>query len=186
MPFIETGFTGLTVFEPRVFADSRGYFFEVFNKNTFQQAGITTEFVQDNESKSERGVLRGLHYQLNPMAQAKLVRVVEGEVLDIVVDIRKPSPTYGKSYSILLNSTEKKQLFIPRGFAHGFAVLSETAIFQYKCDNYYSKESEGGIIFNDPELKIDWMIDTSKAIISDKDKVLPTLREHTSNFVYQP
>lgn len=186
MPFIETGINGLMVFEPKVFADSRGYFFEVFNKETFRQAGIEVEFVQDNESKSERGVLRGLHYQLNPMAQAKLVRVVEGEVLDIVVDIRKGSPTFGKSYSILLNSVDKKQLFIPRGFAHGFAVLSQTAIFQYKCDNYYSRQSEGGIIFNDPDLNLDWVIDAGKAVVSDKDKILPSFKNHTSNFVYQP
>lgn len=184
MPFVETGFKGLMVFEPKVFADSRGYFFEVFNKNTFEQAGITVDFVQDNESKSQRGVLRGLHYQLNPMAQAKLVRVVEGEVLDVVVDIRKGSTTYGKSYSILLSDKDKKQLYIPRGFAHGFAVLSETAIFQYKCDNYYSKESEGGIAFNDSELNIDWQIDISNAIVSDKDKVLPSFKDHQSNFIF--
>lgn len=184
MPFIETGLPGLKVFEPKVFADARGYFFESFNKNTFSEAGITAEFVQDNESKSVRGVLRGLHYQLNPMAQAKLVRVVEGEVVDVAVDIRKGSPTFGKSYSIVLSAENKKQLYIPRGFAHGFAVLSDTCIFQYKCDNFYSKESEGGIIFNDADLNIDWMIKPEEAIVSDKDKVLPTFKNCSNNFVF--
>lgn len=186
MPFIETGFKGLLVFEPKVFADSRGYFFEVFNRQTFREAGIEVDFVQDNESKSQRGVLRGLHYQMNPMAQAKLVRAVEGEVLDIVVDIRKGSPTYGKSFSTILSGKEKRQVFIPRGFAHGFAVLSETAIFQYKCDNYYSKGAEGGIIFNDAELNINWQIDLKDAIISDKDKLLPGFKNCSNNFVYEP
>jgi dTDP-4-dehydrorhamnose 3,5-epimerase len=185
MPFVETGFKGLKVFEPKVFADARGYFFEGYNKNTFHAAGITAEFVQDNESKSQRGVLRGLHYQMNPMAQAKLVRVVEGEVLDVVVDIRKGSPTFGKQFSLLLTAENKKQLFIPRGFAHGFAVLSDTCIFQYKCDNFYSKESEGGIAYNDPELNIDWGFDISQAIVSDKDKVLPPLKNCLNNFVFE-
>ena len=186
MPFIETGFPGLKIFEPRVFSDSRGYFFEVFNEQSFREAGIDVHFVQDNESKSQRGVLRGLHYQQNPMAQAKLVRVVEGEVLDVVLDIRKGSPTFGKTYSLLLTGENKKQLFIPRGFAHGFSVLSETVIFQYKCDNFYSKESEGGIMFNDPELNIDWGFDLSEAIVSDKDKVLPLFKDCVNNFEFQP
>lgn len=184
MPFIETGFAGLKIFEPRVFTDSRGYFFEVFNEKSFHDAGIDVKFVQDNESKSQRGVLRGLHYQQNPMAQAKLVRVVEGEVLDVVVDIRKGSPTFGKAYSLLLTGDNKKQLFIPRGFAHGFSVLSETVIFQYKCDNFYSKESEGGILFNDPALNIDWGFDLSEAIVSDKDKVLPLFKDCVNNFEF--
>ncbi|MCX6200327.1 MAG: dTDP-4-dehydrorhamnose 3,5-epimerase [Bacteroidetes bacterium] len=184
MPFIETGFAGLKVFEPRVFADSRGYFFESFNKNIFSEAGIEGEFVQDNESKSQRGVLRGLHYQLNPNAQAKLVRVVEGEVLDVVVDIRKGSATFGKHFDILLSAENKKQLFIPRGFAHGFSVVSETCIFQYKCDNYYSKESEGGILFNDADLNIDWKIKTDEAIVSDKDKTLPAFKNCINNFEF--
>lgn len=186
MPFIETGFPGLIVFEPRVFADARGYFFEVYNEQIFREAGIGSRFVQDNESKSQRGVLRGLHYQLDPMAQAKLVRVVEGEVLDVVLDIRKGSPTFGKVYSILLSAENKKQLFIPRGFAHGFSVLSQTVIFQYKCDNLYSKESEGGIAYNDPALGIDWGIDLNEAIVSDKDKGLPLFKDCVNNFVYQP
>lgn len=184
MPFIETGFTGLKVFEPRVFSDSRGYFFESFNKNVFSEAGIYVEFVQDNESKSQRGVLRGLHYQLNPMSQAKLVRVVEGEVLDVVVDIRKGSPTFGKHFDILLSAENKKQLFIPKGFAHGFSVVSETCIFQYKCDNYYSRESEGGILFNDADLNIDWKIKTDEAIVSDKDKTLPSFKNCLNNFEF--
>ncbi len=186
MHFIETGFLGLKIFEPKVFTDSRGYFFEVFNEQSFHDAGINVHFVQDNESKSQRGVLRGLHYQLNPMAQAKLVRVVEGEVLDVVLDIRKGSPTFGKSYSLVLTGENKKQLFIPRGFAHGFSVLSETVIFQYKCDNFYSKESEGGIMYNDPALNIDWGINLNEAIVSDKDKVLQLFKDCVNNFVFQP
>lgn len=186
MPFVETGFSGLKIFEPRVFTDSRGYFFESFNKQTFEQAGISTEFVQDNESRSQRNALRGLHYQINPMAQAKLVRVVEGEVMDVVVDIRKGSPTFGKTFSILLSEENKKQLYIPRGFAHGFSVVSEDCIFQYKCDNFYSKESEGGILFSDSELNIDWGIAPENAIVSDKDKVLPSFKDCVNNFVYQP
>jgi dTDP-4-dehydrorhamnose 3,5-epimerase len=184
MPFIETGFKGLKIFEPRVFADSRGYFFESFNKQVFDEAGIHSDFVQDNESKSQRGVLRGLHYQLDPMAQAKLIRVVEGEVLDVVVDIRVGSPTYGKSFSLVVSAENKKQLYIPRGFAHGFLVLSDTCIFQYKCDNYYSKESEGGIHFSDPELNIEWGFDLSQAIVSDKDKILPPFKDCKNNFVF--
>ena len=184
MPFIETGFAGLKVFEPRVFTDSRGYFFESFNAQTFREAGIETVFVQDNESKSQRGVLRGLHYQLNPFAQAKLVRVVEGEVLDVVLDIRKGSPTFGKHFDILLSAENKKQLFIPRGFAHGFSVVSETCIFQYKCDNYYSKESEGGILFNDADLNIDWQINLQDAVVSDKDNSLPPFKNCINNFEF--
>ncbi len=186
MPFIETGLPGLTIFEPRVFADSRGYFFEVYNEQLFQQAGIDVKFVQDNESKSQRGVLRGLHYQQNPMAQAKLVRVVEGEVLDVVVDIRKGSPTFGKSFSLLLSGENKKQLFIPRGFAHGFSVLSDTVIFQYKCDNFYSKESEGGIFYNDPTLNIDWKINLNEAVVSEKDQTLPAFKDCVNNFEFEP
>lgn len=185
MPFIETEFKGLKIFEPNVFADSRGYFFESFNKQSFEKAGIVTEFVQDNESRSQRGVLRGLHYQLAPMAQAKLIRVVEGEVLDVVVDIRSGSPTYGRSFSLLVSAENKKQLFIPRGFAHGFLVTTHTCIFQYKCDNYYSKECEGGIHYNDPELNIDWGYDLNNAIVSDKDRVLPAFKDCKNNFVFE-
>lgn len=178
MPFIPTPIPDLMVFEPTVWADERGYFFEAFNAHTFKAAGIEAQFVQDNQARSTYGVLRGLHYQLAPYAQAKLVRVLEGEVLDVVVDIRPESPTYGQSYSILLSAANKKQLYVPRGFAHGYLVLSATAEFFYKCDNYYAKTHEGGIHFNDPQLNIDWGIDLSQAILSEKDQVLPDFGEH--------
>jgi dTDP-4-dehydrorhamnose 3,5-epimerase len=184
MPFIETGLPDLKVFEPKVFADSRGYFFESFNQNTFADAGIESVFVQDNESKSNKGVVRGLHYQHAPFAQAKLVRVVRGKVLDVVLDIRKGSPTFGKVYSIELSAENKLQLYIPRGFAHGFSVLEDETIFQYKCDNFYSKESEGGIRYNDPSLNIDWKIDEAEAVVSDKDKVLPLFKDCVNHFAF--
>ena len=178
MPFTKTDFPGLTIFEPKVWGDSRGYFYESFNANTFREAGILNDFVQDNQAKSSYGVLRGLHYQVGELAQAKLVRVVEGEVLDVVVDIRPDSPMYGKSFSIHLSAENHKQLFVPRGFAHGYAVLSESAIFCYKCDNFYSREHEGGIRFNDPQLEIDWQMDLKDAILSEKDLVQPFFGEH--------
>ena len=184
MPFIETGFSGLKVFEPRVFADSRGYFFESFNENEFLSAGIHVQFVQDNESLSSRGVLRGLHYQLNPHAQSKLVRVIRGAVLDVAVDLRKGSPTFGKHFSIILDSEKKNQLFIPRGFAHGFAVLSDEAIFAYKCDGYYHKSAEGGIHYADNELGIDWHLPADAIHVSEKDLVLPSFAYSTHNFTY--
>ena len=159
---------------PQVFGDERGYFFEPYNAKRFlEKCDIQTSFVQDNESLSKRGVLRGLHYQLEPHAQAKLVRVVTGSVLDICVDIRKSSPHFKKVYAFTLDDKKKDLLFVPRGFAHGFVVLSESAIFQYKVDNYWSKEHERGILYNDPTLKIDWMLDPSTLLISDKDKILP-------------
>ncbi len=176
--FIETGIEGLTIFEPKVWSDDRGYFFESYNYDVFRQAGINSVFVQDNQSRSTRGVLRGLHYQRGAYAQAKLVRCIEGEVLDVVVDIREASPTYGQSFSIVLSAENKKQMYIPRGFAHGFLVLSETAEFFYKCDNFYSKGSEGGLLYNDPFLKIDWQMDVSDVILSEKDKVNPTFGNH--------
>jgi len=178
MPFRDGPIPGLKIFEPKVWGDDRGYFYEAYNKNTFIEAGIDTEFVQDNQARSVFGVLRGLHYQRPPFAQAKLVRVIEGEVLDVVVDIREGSPTYGQSFSIRLSAENKIQFFIPRGFAHGYVVLSETAEFFYKCDNFYSKEDEGQVLFNDPQLKIDWEIDLSKAILSPKDADSPILGEH--------
>lgn len=184
MPFIETGLPDLKVFEPKVFADSRGYFFESFNQNTFADAGIESVFVQDNESKSNKGVVRGLHYQHAPFAQAKLVRVVKGKVLDVVLDIRKGSPTFGKVYSIELSAENKLQLYIPRGFAHGFSVLEDETIFQYKCDNFYSKESEGGIRYNDHSLSIDWKIGEAEAVVSDKDKVLPLFKDCVNYFTF--
>lgn len=178
MPFFETPIPDLMIFEPKVWEDDRGYFFESFNARAFEEAGIHAPFVQDNEAKSTYGVLRGLHYQVEPMAQAKLVRVVEGEVLDVVVDIREGSPTYGQSYSIRLSAANKKQLFVPRGFAHGYAVLSSTAIFCYKCDNFYSKEHEGGIRFDDPQLEIDWQLPPEDVILSEKDNQQPLLGRH--------
>lgn len=178
MPFIDTDFPDLKVFEPRVFEDDRGYFYEAFNANTFIEAGITEPFVQDNQALSSYGVTRGLHYQVGEYAQAKLVRVIQGEVLDVVVDIRPDSPMYGKHYSIILSEENKRQLYVPRGFAHGYAVLSETAIFFYKCDNFYSKESEGGLLFNDPALGIDWKIADKDVILSEKDKVQPVFGKH--------
>ncbi len=182
MPFKETGIEGLIVFEPNVFGDDRGYFYESYNASVFKEGGIDVNFVQDNISFSRRGVLRGLHYQLNPHAQAKLVRVNRGEVLDVVVDIRKSSKTYGQTYSIKLTGENKLQLFIPRGFAHGFVVLSDEAEFCYKCDNFYNKESEGGIIYNDPSLNIDWKIAEAEAILSEKDAILPKLENALNNF----
>ena len=151
MPFIETEIEDLVIYEPSVWKDDRGYFFEAYNKRTLEAGGIATAFVQDNQAHSTYGVLRGLHYQVGAFAQAKLVRVVEGEVLDVVVDLRPNSATYGKSYSIRLSATNKRQLFVPRGFAHGYLVLSPTAEFFYKCDNFYSKANEGGLLFNDPQ-----------------------------------
>ena len=184
MPFIKTEFPGLLVFEPNMFEDSRGYFFEAYNEKQFQQEGIDIRWVQDNQSSSTYGVIRGLHYQLPPFDQTKLVRVLRGKILDVVVDIRKGSPTFGKSFSKVLSAKNKRQLFIPKGFAHGFSVLSEKAEVLYKCDGFYNKESEGGIIYNDPALEIDWRIPAEEAIISDKDKVLPTLAECRNSFVF--
>ena len=184
MPFIKTDFPGLIVFEPKVFGDHRGYFYESYNANSFKAGGITADFVQDNQARSTYGVLRVLHYQLGEHAQAKLVRVIEGAVLDVVVDLREGSPTYGQSYGIELSAENKKQLFVPRGFAHGYVVLSETAEFFYKCDNFYNKASEGGLIYNDPQLKIDWRIDLSKAQLSEKDLILPVLGKHNGRFSF--
>jgi dTDP-4-dehydrorhamnose 3,5-epimerase len=177
MNFTETHLKGCFIIEPKVLHDERGFFMESFNQNTFNIGiGHEVTFVQDNQSYSSKGVLRGLHYQTGEHAQAKLVRVLEGEVLDIAIDIRPGSETFGQSCSILLTAENKKQFFIPRGFAHGFIVLSEKATFFYKCDNFYNKESEGGIIYNDPALEINWEIPEDELIISEKDKVLPTLQ----------
>lgn len=182
MPFITCDIEGLVIVEPTVFEDSRGYFFESYNQQLFQQQGVAPNFVQDNQSKSSYGVIRGLHYQLHPHAQAKLVRVLEGAILDVAVDIRKASPTYGQHFALELSAENKKQLFIPEGFAHGFSVLSETAVVLYKCNTFYNKASEGGIRFNDPALAIDWKVDLSKAVISDKDLQLPDFANATNNF----
>ena len=178
MTVTETHLQGCFIIEPRVFEDQRGYFFETFNQYRFNELiGDEVNFVQDNESASTKGVLRGLHYQTGKYAQAKLVRVIEGVVLDVVVDLRKDSNTYGEQFSIELSASNKKQLFVPRGFAHGFIVLSDTATFSYKCDNYYNKASEGGIIYNDKHLNIDWQLPESQFIISEKDLVLPTFEK---------
>ncbi len=176
MNFTPTKLDGCFVIEPKIFNDERGYFLESFNENTFQNGiGQQVHFVQDNQSFSTKGVLRGLHYQTGDHAQAKLVRVLQGEVLDVAVDIRPNSKTYGEHVSVLLSAEKQNQFFIPRGLAHGFLVLSETATFFYKCDNFYNKESEGGIIFNDNSLKIDWQFPLNELIISEKDATLPTI-----------
>jgi dTDP-4-dehydrorhamnose 3,5-epimerase len=176
MNFTPTKLDGCFVIEPKIFNDERGYFLESFNENTFQNGiGQQVHFVQDNQSFSTKGVLRGLHYQTGDYAQAKLVRVLQGEVLDVAVDIRPNSKSYGEHVSVLLSAEKQNQFFIPRGFAHGFLVLSETATFFYKCDNFYNKESEGGIIYNDNSLKIDWQFPLNELIISEKDATLPTI-----------
>jgi dTDP-4-dehydrorhamnose 3,5-epimerase len=176
MTAIETKLKGCFIIEPKVLEDQRGYFFESFNQNKFNDLiGKNIDFVQDNESFSSKGVLRGLHFQTGEYAQAKLVRVVKGTVLDVVVDIRKDSPTFSKHFSIELSEENKTQLFVPRGFAHGFIVLSDTAIFSYKCDNFYNKSSEQGLRYDDPSLGIDWKLPPNEFIVSEKDLALPTL-----------
>jgi dTDP-4-dehydrorhamnose 3,5-epimerase len=177
MNVIKTPIQDLLVIEPKIFEDSRGYFVETFNSENFIKNVFNTTFVQDNESCSSYGVLRGLHFQKGKHAQAKLVRVVEGSVLDVAVDLRKNSKHFGEYYSIELSAENKKQLFIPRGFAHGFVVLSERSIFSYKCDNFYDKDSESGLRFNDPDINIDWKIDAGSIIINDRDNAFPSLKE---------
>jgi len=184
MPFIETGFEGMKIFEPNVFQDSRGYFMETYNKMVFLMEGeIDSNFVQDNRSLSHRGVVRGLHFQTGISAQAKLVTVINGEVIDVVVDCRKESATYGKSYVVTLNTENKRHLFIPRGFAHGFLVTKDNTEFSYKCDNFYHRESEKGISILDPMLKIEIPFTKEEMIISEKDKGLPTFME-VQDFLY--
>lgn len=181
MNIIRTDIPDLLVIEPDIYGDSRGYFFESFSRRKFEDAtGIKVDFVQDNESRSSYGVVRGLHFQKSPYAQAKLVRVVRGRVRDIAVDLRPDSPTFGKYHAIELSEDDHRQFFIPKGFAHGFSVLSEDAVLQYKCDEYYAPESEGGIAWNDPDLDIDWQIPEDKMIISPKDQNHPTLKEYLS------
>ncbi len=176
MNFIPTKLEGCFIIEPNIIRDERGYFMESFNEKTFQNGvGQEVHFVQDNQSYSSKGVLRGLHYQTSEHSQAKLVRVLTGEVLDVAVDIRPDSPTYGQYESVVLSGENQKQFFVPRGFAHGFLVLSDTAVFFYKCDNFYNKESEGGIIYNDKTINIDWNFPSERLIISEKDKVQSTL-----------
>lgn len=184
MPFIETPIPGLIVFEPAVFRDQRGYFFESYNEKLMQAGGIGMRFVQDNQAFSVFGVIRGLHYQLDPNAQTKLVRCLSGNILDVAVDIRKGSPTYGQHFSIELSAENKKQLLVPRGFAHGYSVLSETAEVLYKCDNFYHKEAEGGIRFDDPSLKIDWKVPAGKSVVADKDRAMPFFDDCVNNFKF--
>jgi dTDP-4-dehydrorhamnose 3,5-epimerase len=182
MKIIETGFQGLIVIRPTVYADSRGYFFESFNQTVFHDAGISFSPVQDNESRSSKGVIRGLHYQLNPYAQAKLIRVVEGRIFDVALDIRKMSLTFGKWFGVELDSEAKDQVLIPKGFAHGFSVLSDTAIIQYKCDNVYNQQYERGISINDPDLDINWKLGSLTPVISEKDLKHPYLKDAEKNF----
>ena len=176
MTFTETKLKGCFILEPKIFKDERGYFMASFNEKTFKEGiGQKVTFVQDNQSFSTKGVLRGLHYQCGEHAQAKLVRVLQGEVLDVAVDLRLESPTYGQYETVLLSGENQKQFFVPRGFAHGFLVLSETATYFYKCDNFYNKESEGGLIYNDQTVNINWNFPLNELIISDKDQILPNL-----------
>lgn len=184
MKVIKTEIEGVVIIEPIIFSDERGYFFESFSQKEFEKKVCNTTFVQDNESKSTYGVLRGLHFQKMPYAQSKLVRVVKGSVLDIAVDIRKGSPTFGKHVATVLSEENKMQFFVPRGFAHGFVVLSDEAIFQYKCDNYYAPKSEGGIMLNDPALNIDWQIPEKDIILSEKDKKNSLLADSDYLFDY--
>jgi dTDP-4-dehydrorhamnose 3,5-epimerase len=184
MPFIKTDIPDLLIFEPKVFADSRGYFFESYNENTCKAEGVDINFVQDNQASSQCGVIRGLHYQLAPFAQTKFIRVHWGKILDVVVDLRKGSPSFGKVFSIELSAENHLQLLVPKGFAHGYSVLSESAEVFYKCDEFYSKENEAGLSFNDPTLNIDWKIEAGKEIISEKDMVQPTLENCKNNFEF--
>ena len=181
MKVIKTKLEGVVIIEPQVFFDDRGYFFESFSQQRFNEQVAPITFVQDNESKSSYGVLRGLHFQKSPFAQSKLVRVVKGKVLDVAVDLRKNSPTFGQYESVVLSEENKRQFFIPQGFAHGFAVLSEEAIFQYKCDNYYAPQSEGSVRWNDPTIAIDWQLPEKDIILSAKDEKAPLLSQLTIN-----
>ena len=184
MPIIQTDFPDLLIVEPVVFEDSRGYFFESYNEQVFIAQGIGMKFVQDNQARSTYGVIRGLHFQLPPFAQTKLIRVLSGSILDVAVDIRKGSPAYGKVYSIELTAENKKQLLVPKGFAHGYSVLSETAEVLYKCDEFYNKQSEGGLLYNDSMLAIDWGIPSSKAIVAEKDLLLAGMENFESKFIF--
>jgi len=185
MNVIKTDIEGVVIIEPKVFGDNRGYFFESFNAREFaEKTGIGVNFVQDNESKSRFGVLRGLHFQLPPYTQSKLVRVVKGRVLDVAVDIRKGSPTYGKYVSCEMSEDNKLQFFVPKGFAHGFCVLSDEAVFQYKCDDFYHPEAEGAIAWNDPEIAIKWPLVADEVILSEKDMHHPTLKNFVSPFKF--
>ena len=183
MGWLKTDFEGLWVFEPKIFGDNRGYFLESFNENTLKDTDIEVSFVQDNEAKSTKGVLRGLHYQVGKNAQSKLVRVVTGEVLDVVVDVRPNSKTFGQHFSIILNDINKNQLFVPKGFAHGYVVLSEEAIFVYKCDAFYDKDAEAGIKFDDSSLNINWTLPSDELLLSDKDLVQTLFENHKAFYL---
>lgn len=183
MNFIKTNIDGVFIIEPRIFKDSRGYFFESFSAREFQEKISPITFIQDNESLSRYGVIRGLHFQKPPYTQSKIIRVIKGAILDVAVDIRKGSPTFGQHVSVELTAENHRQLFIPHGFAHGFSVLSPEALIQYKCDNFYAPQSEGGIFWNDPDLHIDWQIPSDKVILSEKDTKHPFLKDYDSDFV---
>ena len=184
MEVIKTGIEGVVIIEPRIFKDDRGYFYESFSQREFEEKVCRTTFVQDNQSKSSYGVLRGLHFQKPPYCQSKLVRCIKGAVLDVAVDIRKGSPTFGKYVAVELTEENHRQFFVPRGFAHGFAVLSDEAVFQYKCDNFYNKESEGSVAWNDPQLGIDWRIPFEKVLLSEKDKLSKNIADADYLFDY--
>ena len=184
MPIIKTEIPDLVIFQPVVFEDSRGYFFESYNEKLFAAEGINIKFVQDNQARSSYGVIRGLHFQLAPYAQTKLIRVLSGSILDVAVDIRQGSPFYGKAYTLELSAENKKQLLVPKGFAHGYSVLSETAEVMYKCDEFYNKQAEGGLLYNDPKLAIDWGIPADRAIVADKDLLHPGIDDCKGNFIF--
>lgn len=184
MEVIKTDIEGVVIIEPRIFEDERGYFYESFSQREFEEKVCRTTFVQDNQSKSSYGVLRGLHFQKPPYCQSKLVRCIKGAVLDVAVDIRKGSPTFGKHVAVELTEDNHRQFFVPRGFAHGFAVLSKEAVFQYKCDNFYCKESEGAVAWNDPELAIDWRIPAEDILLSEKDRLSKNIAEADYLFDY--
>ena len=185
MPFKKTDFPGLLIFEPNVFGDERGYFFESYNSSTFSKDNVDIQFVQDNQARSVYGVVRGLHFQQAPFAQTKLIRVLEGAILDVAVDLRAGSPSYGKVFSIELSAQNKKQLLVPQGFAHGYSVISETAEVFYKCDNFYNKQAEGGLAYNDPALGIDWKVPVDKMILSPKDLLYTTFANCSHQFVFE-
>ena len=182
MSYQETYIDGLLVIKPKVFADQRGYFFESYNKKQLENSGLTSDFVQDNQSKSSYGVIRGLHFQNSPHSQSKLVRVLSGMIYDVAVDLRKNSPTYLQWFGLEISEVNKLQLFVPKGFAHGFSVLSDETVVMYKCDEFYHPESESGIIYNDPQLKIDWKVPEKEMRVSEKDAILPSLDEAELNF----
>ncbi|MBC8035199.1 MAG: dTDP-4-dehydrorhamnose 3,5-epimerase [Chitinophagaceae bacterium] len=185
MPFIQTGLPDLLIYEPKVFGDERGYFFESYSEQTFNGDGINHRFIQDNQALSCYGVVRGLHYQNAPHAQTKLIRVLDGSILDAVVDLRKGSPTYGQSYAVELSAENKLQLLVPKGFAHGYSVLSASALVFYKVDSFYNKGAEGGLAYNDPALGIDWRVPAAKMILSEKDTQYPDLQNCIHNFIYE-